>query len=128
MSGPVDPEVVLSAETLAVSTVRVPRERVRISKRVVTSTRTLEVEVRSEQLVITREPVTEGDAVPPGAGSEDELVLVLHEEVPQVSLRIEPVEVVRIGVTTVAGEDVVRAQLRTEVLDVDVLETPADRR
>jgi uncharacterized protein (TIGR02271 family) len=112
--------VVLSAETLTVSTVRVPRERVRISKRVVTSTRTVEVQVRSEELVITREPVSGAEGVSPAAGN-DEIVVVLRAEVPEVSLRVQPVEVVRIGTTTVQGEDVVHAELRTEVADVEVV-------
>ena len=117
--------MVLSAETLTVSTVRVPRERVRISKRVVTSTRTLEVQVRSEELVITREPVGDLDEVTAPAG-DGELVVVLREEVPEVSLRVEPVELVRIGVTRVQGQDVVHAELRTEVADVDVVTDVTD--
>jgi uncharacterized protein (TIGR02271 family) len=120
--------VVLSAETLTVSTVRVPRERVRISKRVVTSTRTVEVAVRREELVVTREPVTGSGEVTAPAGDR-ELVIVLHEEVPEISLRVEPVELVRIGVTTVEGQDVVHAELRREEADVDVTDAvgPAHR-
>ncbi|GAA0309638.1 DUF2382 domain-containing protein [Kineococcus aurantiacus] len=141
-------EVVLSAEVLSTGTVRVPVERVRVAKRIVHTTRTIEVPVRVEELVVTREaveatadPATDlvadpadlladpGDLVAdpatepvPGAGPT-EVVLVLHEEVPQVSLRVEPVEVVRVEVQRVTGETVLEAELRTEVADVVLEET-----
>ncbi|NYD20521.1 DUF2382 domain-containing protein [Kineococcus aurantiacus] len=118
--------MVLSAEVLSTGTVRVPVERVRVAKRIVHTTRTIEVPVRVEELVVTREavqatadPATGFEPVP-GAGPT-EVVLVLHEEVPQVSLRVQPVEVVRIGVVTVAGEELVRTELRTEVAEVEAL-------
>ncbi|WP_432544971.1 DUF2382 domain-containing protein [Kineococcus sp. SYSU DK002] len=122
-AGP-DVEVVLRGEQLRVGTERVPVERVRFSKRVVTTTRTVEVPVRVEQLVVTHEPVTDGDAgtlaEPGGARGEEELVIVLHEEVPRVSLDVVPVEEVRVRVRTVAGEQVVTADLRRETVGLDV--------
>ncbi|GAB3462692.1 DUF2382 domain-containing protein [Kineococcus endophyticus] len=117
--------MVLSAEALRTGTVRVARERVRISKRIVETTRTVEVPVRVEQLVVVHEPLGPDDPVPdvdPTAPVE-ELVVVLHEEVPEVTLRVHPVELVRIGIDTVPGEVVVEADVRSEEVEVD--ERPA---
>ncbi|MEZ0164841.1 DUF2382 domain-containing protein [Kineococcus sp. LSe6-4] len=124
--------MVLSAEALRTRTVRVAHERVRISKRIVETTRTVEVPVRVEQLVLTHEPLEPLEPLEPGetgpgtvpAGPAGEIVLVLHEEVPQVSLRVEPVEVVRIGVVTRTGEAVVETTVRTEQAEVDELPSP----
>ncbi|GAB3218612.1 hypothetical protein GCM10027586_11340 [Kineococcus gypseus] len=103
---------------------RVARERVRVSKRVVSEVRTVQVPVRVEQLVVEREPLDAdaGDADAPAAGdtaAAEPLVIVLHEEVPVVSVRAEPVEVVRIGVRTVQGEQTVSTELRSEQVVVD---------
>ncbi|WP_380172652.1 DUF2382 domain-containing protein [Kineococcus sp. DHX-1] len=113
--------MVLSAEALRTRTVRVARERVRISKRIVETTRTVEVPVRVEQLVVVHEPLGPGDPVPDVDPSVpvEELVVVLHEEVPEVTLRVHPVELVRVGVETVSGEVVVETTLRAEEVEVD---------
>ncbi|WP_369056618.1 DUF2382 domain-containing protein [Kineococcus terrestris] len=117
-------EVVLSEERLVVSTRRVPRERVRIVKRVVEEVRTVQVPVRVEQLVLAHEPVAEvGDGVDGGDAGPRELELVLHEEVPVVSVRVEPVERVRVRVVEVAGEETVEAVVRRERTHVDAPET-----
>lgn len=49
-------DVVLHAERLLISRARYATERVRFSKRIVTTTRTIEIPVRIEQLVISHEP------------------------------------------------------------------------
>jgi uncharacterized protein (TIGR02271 family) len=121
-------EVVLHQERLAVSTQRVAVERVRISKRIVTEVRTVEVPVRVEQLVVSREPLDAGEPIPlePGDRAGD-LVLVLHEEVPEVSLRVVAVERVVVARRDVAGRQTVSAVLAAEVADVtttDVATTP----
>ncbi|WP_432538166.1 DUF2382 domain-containing protein [Kineococcus auxinigenes] len=116
-------EVVRSAEELRVQRVRVPSERVRIRKEVVSEVRTVQVPVRVERLVVEREPLdaagdgAQGDE-PAGAAPVEPLVIVLHEEVPVVSVRVEPTEVVRVGVRQVRGEEAVRAELRTEHVEV----------
>lgn len=120
-----DVEVVLRGERLRTGTERVPVERVRFSKRIVTTTRTVEVPVRVEQLVVSHEPIGDGDlpagepGPPPG---DEELVIVLHEEVPRVTLDVVPVEEVRVRVRTVAGEQVVTTAVRREVADVQTPE------
>ncbi len=127
MAAPLDPdrdaaEVVLSEERLQVGVVRIPRERVRISKRITTEMRTLQVPVRVEQLVVRHEPVTGEGRTGAGGAAEppEELVLVLHEEVPEVSLRVRPTERVRVRVRQVTGHQVVSAVLRHEEVDLTV--------
>jgi len=116
---PHEATVVLHAERLLTSTQRVAVERVRISKRIVTEVRTLEVPVRVEQLLVSREPLNAGEPLPlqPGDRAGD-LVLVLHEEVPEVTLRVIAVERVVVTTQNVAGEETVSVDLATEVADI----------
>ncbi|WP_432561672.1 DUF2382 domain-containing protein [Kineococcus sp. SYSU DK003] len=114
------PEVQLHQEVLHVGTERVAVERVRVAKRIVTETRTIEVPVRTEELVVTREELDPVPLAEPAADA-DEIVVVLHEEVPEVTLRVLPVERVVVRKRTVRGEDVVSADLATEVADVTVV-------
>lgn len=111
----------------------------RISKRIVTTTRTIEVPVRIEQLVIAHEPlqeplreplqeqlqqvVAESDptTLPDGdrsATTGDDLVIVLHEEVPEVTLRVVAVEQVRVGKRSVLGEQTLSVELAAETAEV----------
>ncbi|NIZ89538.1 YsnF/AvaK domain-containing protein [Kineococcus rubinsiae] len=116
-------EVVLSAEQLSVEVERVPAERVRISKRIVEELRTVQVPLRREELVITREPLSSSGPLSRTAPAE-ELVLVLHEEVPVVSVTTQAYERVTVSVETVHGEEVLRTKLRTEHASVTVSEEP----
>jgi len=108
------PDLALHEERLVVSTERVAVERVRISKRIVNTTRTIEVPVRLEQLVISRQEVDPAVRVDSEVPVEEELVIVLREEVPTVSLQVVPVEQVVVRRRTVLEEDVVRADLVRE--------------
>lgn len=113
------PVVDLRAERLTTGTERVVVERVRFTKRIVQTTRTIEVPVRVEQLVIDHEaldPAVPVDGSP--SGGHGDLVIVLHEEVPEISLRVVATERIAVGVRTVADEETVTAVLRTEVADV----------
>ena len=143
-------DVVLHAERLLISRARYATERVRFSKRIVTTTRTFEVPVRIEQLVISHEPFPPATSVDtlsatsaatpaatstntvvsdltlaapvhlPGDGeSESDLIIVLHEEVPEFTLRVASVERVTIGVRTVVAEQTITATLGSETISVD---------
>jgi len=113
-------DVVLHAERLSVSSDRFAVERVRFSKRVVTTTRTVEIPVRIEQLVVHHEPFPERTPVDARVAPDPaDLVIVLHEEVPEVTLRVQPVERVTVQVRSVTGEETVTAELRSEIADVD---------
>ena len=126
------PEVVLSAEQLQVRSTRVPRETVRVRKEVVTELRTIEVPVRVERLVITHEPPAGtpsagDDARGTGAGSAQgarDLEVVLHEEVPEVSVRVQATERVRVRVVSVEDVETVTAELAHEEAVVEVEDLP----
>jgi uncharacterized protein (TIGR02271 family) len=115
-------EVVLSAERLSVGVERVPAGRVRISKRIVEEVRTVQVPLRREELVVTQEPLAADGPLPAGGPAED-IVLVLREEVPVVSVDTQVYERVVVSVETVRTEETLRTELRTEHASVTVVET-----
>lgn len=132
-------------------TARVPVERVRLVRRVVTETVNVPVTVRREELVVTREPVAAG----PGGASVDEplgtssggtedvggatdgaepsflppaapgppLVILLRREVPVVSTAVELTERVTVHVDVVRSEQVVSTAVRRERAGIE----PDDR-
>jgi hypothetical protein len=113
-----DPEVVLHEERVHVDVVR---EAVRavVRRRIVTEVRTVEVTVRREVLEVEHLPA-EGPALPVAQEPRQALTLVLSEEVPVVTLQVQPYERVTLDVHVVAGEERVtttagqeRAQLTT---------------
>jgi uncharacterized protein (TIGR02271 family) len=118
-------EVVLHEERLLLATERVVTERVRITKRIVSTTRTIEVPIRLEQLVITHETLQGPVGLEAGTGGD--VVIVLHEEVPEVSLRVVATERVVIGKRDVTGEQTITVDLESEAADVTTADvTTAD--
>ena len=116
-------EVLRSEERLRVGTHRVPVERVRLSRRVVTETRLVEVQLRREELHVERLAVTGDEQVsgPIRPEPSDDLVLVLSREVPVVTVRSEPYERVRVRVVTAASEQPVTASLLREQVDIHIV-------
>ena len=118
----------LSAEVAHVAVERIPVESVRISKRVVTETRTITVQVRREELHLERRALTtpaDADSTPgrpDDRGPEPILVLVLHEEVPEVVKRIVAVEEIRVFIDDVQSTETVATSLRHEEGDVTTTE------
>jgi len=114
-SGP-DPTVTLSEERLAVGIEQRPFRRVRVTKRVVTERRMIEVDLRREEMVIEELDVGAGD------GSADHgpavIELTLSEERAVVEVHVVPVERVRISVVTVASEVEVTTTLASERAEV----------
>ena len=98
-----DAEVVLHEERVHVDVVR---EAVRavVRRRIVTEVRTVEVTVRREVLEIEELP-PEPSSQPVASEPRQALTLVLSEEVPVVSLEVQPYERVTLGVAPVAGEE-----------------------
>ncbi|MGQ7297023.1 DUF2382 domain-containing protein [Quadrisphaera sp. KR29] len=118
-------EVVLSAESTTVGLRRVPRERVRVRREVVTEEVTVVVAVRREVLRVEAEPLDGrlDDALDVSGASSTPapplpLELVLSEERPVVGLEVVPYERVHVGVRRVEGAAQVRLDERREVLDV----------
>jgi len=129
-------EVVRSEERLLVGTVRDPVERVRLSRRIVTELRRVEVEIRREELVVERDVIADVRAVAgPGAvgtsdggwPAPDDLVIVLSEEVPIITMHTQPYERVRVRVERVTEQRAVTEQVRREevVVDDDAAVDPA---
>ena len=97
----------------------------RIVKRVVTEERTITVTVRREELVVENEPAAvSGDDEISGSGAQGSLEthpltrtpreIVLHEEVPVVTMQTRPFETVRIRVDTVTVDQQVSENVRRE--------------
>jgi uncharacterized protein (TIGR02271 family) len=116
-------EVIRSEEQLRVGTTWQAVERVRLARRIVTEVRQIEVEVRREELVVHRDAV--GDPsdddhpqdVEPVTG--DDIVMVLSEEVPMITMSTRPYERVRIRVQQVTEERAVTEPVRREEVVVD---------
>jgi hypothetical protein len=96
-------EVVLHEERVHVDVVR---EAVRavVRRRIVTEVRTVEVTVRREVLEVEHLPA-DGPALPVAGEPRQALSLVLSEEVPVVTLQVQPYERVTLDVHTVTGEE-----------------------
>jgi len=113
-------EVVRSEEELDVGMRVVPRERVRIGKRVVSETVTRSVEVRREELYLERLGVDAGAAPGPDGGSQEEVLeFVLHEEEVQLVTRVVPRERVRVRKELVTERLPVNETLRREEIEVE---------
>jgi uncharacterized protein (TIGR02271 family) len=111
--------LVLSAEVPHTTVRRVPAERVRISRRVVTETRTVTVEVRREELHVERMSLpssadTGTGTGPARSGTDPVLTWLLHEEIPEVVNRVVAVERVQVFIDDVDGTETVDVDLRHE--------------
>ncbi len=112
-------EVIRSEEQLRVQVVRTAVETVRVTRRIVTETVQIPVTIRREEFSLTRTPATGSRPTQASADRIENLVLVLHEEVPVVSLQVRATERVTIGVDTVSTDQVVSADVRREQIEVD---------
>lgn len=115
-------EMTRSEEQLNVTFDRVPYQRVRVVKHVVTEEVTRTFQVRREELRIEPEDVTGAAAVEPWAARltrDEPLVLTLSEEELTVATRVIPRERVRLWVEDVpVGEQTLQADLRKEQIEV----------
>lgn len=113
-------DVVRLEEQLRVSTVSVPKERVRFEKVIVTEEKTVTVTVRREELRIIRETIAEGADIDTTRGPvpTTELDMVLHEERIMTAIEVVPVERVRVRVTQVSEDLPVTDTVRKERVDL----------
>ncbi|MBF4575308.1 YsnF/AvaK domain-containing protein [Frondihabitans sp. VKM Ac-2883] len=107
-------------ERLSVSTLSVPKERVRVKKVIVTEERTVTVTVRREELRITREPLGENgyQELPNSRAESHDLDIVLHEEQIFIATEVVPVERVRIRVNTLVDDVRVTGDVLKERVDL----------
>ena len=116
-------EVVASEEQLDVDKRSRPRERVRLSKEVVTEQVTITVPVRREVLRVERIPIEPGTGPSAeslasfGGGETQELILM--EEQAVVDKRVVPRERVRLAKDVVTEEQHITETVRREEVDVD---------
>lgn len=114
-------DVVRSEEQLRVSTVPVPKKRIRFEKVIVTEEKTITVTVRREELRIIREPIQGGTdmATTGGQARATDLDMVLHEERIITTTEIVPAERVRVRVTQVTEDLPVTDTVRKERIDLN---------
>ena len=111
-----------SEEHLNVGTQRVEAGRARLRKYVVTENVTQTVPVSHEEVVLEREPITDGNvgnALDGPAISEEEHEVVLHAERPVVAKEAVPVERVRLDTETVTEQQTVSDTVRKEQVELD---------
>ena len=119
---PTGEEVVLTEEQLLVDTERVPAQRVRLRKEIVTEEVTVTVVLRHEELVIEREPIQPGDVPPEAADApklDEPMEIVLWAEEPVVTTRSVPTERVRVLRTQGSQQQDLTTQLRRERASFD---------
>ena len=140
MSEPADPsatepvlgsDLTLSREVLHVGTEWTEAGRIRLRRRIVTETRTVEIAVRREELVIELYDAEHSDGVFVGTDRsgpvtdqpvyDGPLVIVLQEEVPQVGVRLQPYEKVTVTKRLVGTTGRVTGSVRREEARLDVV-------
>jgi uncharacterized protein (TIGR02271 family) len=116
-------EVIRSEEQLRVGTTWQAVERVRIARRIVTEVRQIEVAVRREELVVQRESMADprDGFVPEGPDPQtgEDIVMVLSEEVPLITMGTRPYERVGVRVQRVTEQREVTEPVRREEVVVD---------
>ena len=123
-----DAVMTLRQEQARIGTEWVATGRVRVSRRVVSETRTVPVTVLREELVIETDAavaadgamvgtVLDGAAIAPPTGPVEPLVIVLREERPEISTRLYPYERVTVHVDLTATQQRIDSQIRSERVD-----------
>lgn len=130
------PAITLSREIVKLGTEWAESGRVRFRRRIITETRQVEVTTRREELVIEDVDVTDRNGALVGTAKDgrvtDEprpaaapLVIVLQEEVPELSLRLRPYEQVTVTTTIGSRTGRVNSQVHREEVDVDTAPSAA---
>jgi len=130
-SGPTtDDAMTRSEERLHVGTEKVEAGRARLRKHIVTEQQTVTVPVSHEEVILEREPITDGNvgaALDGPAISEEEHEVVLTEERVIVSKETVPVERVKLGTETITEQQQVSEGVRKEVIELEEPETDVRR-
>ena len=112
-------DVVRHEEQLRIGLTRAPFRRVQVHRRIVTETRMIEVEVRSEVLDIDWHEADPADPADPAGASPERLEFVLHAEEPEVRVVTVPRERIILTRVNVPGTTDVHADLRSERITID---------
>jgi len=111
-----------SKEELRVGTETREAGRARLRKYITTETVQRSVAVSHEEVVVTREPITDANrgAALSGANlTEEEHEVILHEERAVAVKEVVPVERVQLGTEVVTGTETVQAELREEQIELE---------
>lgn len=116
-----DASVVRHEEQIHVRTEAFPLETVRIEKVIVTEPRTFTIDVRREELRITRRPADDKDTAsyPLPHERPAPIVIILREEQVTVTTSIVPVERITVDIVNVIGEQHLRESLQREIVDLE---------
>ncbi|WP_176993173.1 DUF2382 domain-containing protein [Nonomuraea jiangxiensis] len=114
-----DIDMTMSEERLRIGKESRETGRVRLHKYVETEHVTERIPLSHEELVIEREPISDGETATPLEIREEERQMILHEERPIVGKETRPVERVRIHKRDVRHEEIVEGQVRRERLEID---------
>lgn len=123
----------LNAEELVARKFEVETGGVSVRKEIVTETKTIEVPVTREEIVVERHPITDGREV--AASSLDtgnlrpgeEIRITTKEERVDIDKRVVPVEEVTVGKRTLHEKQVVSEQVKREEARIDRETTPRAR-
>jgi uncharacterized protein (TIGR02271 family) len=114
-----DDSVVVRNEELEVGTERRSSGQARLRKRTTTETRTVEVPVTREEIVLEREPVDPDSAEARAADAgANEVVIETQEQVPVVTKKVSA-EKVSLDTATVHDTETVSETLRHDDVDID---------
>ena len=119
-----------SQERLQVGTQQVQTGRARLRKYIVTENVSTTVPVGREEVVVEREPITEGNRGQALDGpdlSEEEHEVVLHAEQPVVAKETVPVERVKLGTQTITEQQQVQETVRKEQIETEGAEGTSPR-
>jgi len=117
-----DDAMTRSEERLQVGTQRTETGRARLRKRIVTEQVSTTVPVSHDEVVVEREPITEGNRGQALDGpdlSEEEHEVVLNAERPVVAKETVPVERVKLGTQTVTEQQQVNETVRKEQIETE---------
>lgn len=122
-SGPTtDNAMTRSEEEMRVGTEQRATGRARLHKFVVTEQQTVTVPVTHEEVRMVTEPITDANREAATSGpdiSEEEHEVILHEEVPVVTMQTVAKERVQLGTETVTEEQQVSADVRKERIELE---------
>lgn len=107
-------------ERLRISKETIPRETVRVEKVIVTEQRTFTVDVRREEIRITRQPIADDDPLPTADRDHPTvpIVLILREEQLVLTTVTVPVEKITVDIADVISEHHVSESLQGERIDI----------
>jgi uncharacterized protein (TIGR02271 family) len=129
-------DLILSREIVDVSTRWIVSGRIRMRRRIVTETATVQVTLRREELEIEYQNIDQRRGVLTGIAKdgpsseppqlEAPVVIVLQQELPEVGVRLEPYEMVTISTGLVHQTERVTTDLRHEQIQLSTVGMPDD--